>query len=127
MVGIEDFLLAAEQILGVGVERLVVVTKLSLAESALAAPFASFGGHDFYEQPVQRAAILASRIMRNHPLPDGDKRVALLMMDLYLEQEGFAFEAEPAEIDRTFRAVAGRQMTEEYFVVWLEAHTSRRA
>jgi death-on-curing protein len=67
MLGIEDFLLVAEAVLGIDANAIARVTKIPLAESALAAPFASFGGHDFYEHPIQRAAILASRIFRNHP------------------------------------------------------------
>lgn len=120
--GIEDFLLAAESVLGIDAERVARATKIPLAESALGAPFASFGGHDFYERPVQRGAVLASRIMRNHPLPDGNKRVALILMDLYLEQQGFRISASQRDVDRTFRAVAGRTMTEDHFVIWLESH-----
>lgn len=123
--GLEDLLLAAESVLGIDTGRLERVTKISLAESALAAPFASFGGQDFYEHPIQRAAVLASRIMRNHPLPDGNKRVALILMDLYLEQEGFQLKATAADVDRTLRAVAGRGMAEDDFVLWLQAQTSR--
>lgn len=123
MIGIEDFLLAAESVLEVDAARLARVTKIPLAESALAAPFATYGDHEFYEGPVQRAAILASRIMRNHPLPDGNKRVALLLMDLYLEEQGILLTATPTDIDRTFHAVAASQMTEDYFAIWLDAHT----
>ncbi|MFI5003583.1 MAG: type II toxin-antitoxin system death-on-curing family toxin [Solirubrobacterales bacterium] len=125
MVGLEDFLLAAEAVLHIDAHRLERATKISLAESALAAPFASFGGQDFYEHPLQRAAVLASRIMRNHPLPDGNKRVALILMDLYLEQEGFRLEAAAADIDRTLRAVAASEMTGDDFVIWLQARTAR--
>lgn len=125
MIGIEDFLLAAEAVLGIDTDRIERVTKISLAESALAAPFASFGGQDFYEHPIQRAAVLASRIMRNHPLPDGNKRVALILMDLYLEQEGFQLETTAADIDGTLRAVAAREMAENDFVIWLQAKTAR--
>lgn len=125
MFGPEDLLLAAEAVLGVDMHKLECATKLALAESALAAPFASCGGQDLYEHPIQRAAILASRIMRNHPLPDGNKRVALILMDLYLEQEGFRLEAAPPDIDRTLRAVAAREMTEDAFVSWLQAQTVR--
>jgi death on curing protein len=125
MLEIEAFLAAAEQVLGIDAHRLARVTKIELAESALAAPFASFGGHDFYGHPVQRAAILASRIIRNHPLPDGNKRVALLLMDLYLEEHGYRLTATPKEIDRMFRAVAARAQTEDYFVVWLGSRTER--
>jgi death-on-curing protein len=125
VVGLEDFLLAAEAVLHIDTHRLERITKISLAESALAAPFASFGGQDFYEHPIQRAAVLASRIMRNHPLPDGNKRVALILMDLYLEQEGFQLKATAADLDRTLRAVAAREMAEDEFVIWLKAQTAR--
>jgi death on curing protein len=124
MVALEDFLLVAEAVLEIDAERLQRVTKISLAESALAAPFASFGGQSFYEHPVQRATVLASRIMRNHPLPDGNKRVALVLMDLYLEQEGFVLVASASEIDLAFRVVAAREMAEDAFVAWLHRHTT---
>ena len=123
MFGIEDFLLAAEAVLDIEAARLVAVTKIPLAESALAAPFATFGGHDFYEHPVQRAAILASRIMRNHPLPDGNKRVALILMEMYVEQTGYRLTASQPEIDQVFRRVAGRDWTEDYFLLWLNSRT----
>jgi death on curing protein len=123
MFGIEDFLLAGEAVLGIEAVRLQHVTNIPLAESALAAPFATFGGHDFYEHPIQRTAVLASRIMRNHPLPDGNKRVALALTRLYLLEQGIRLTASPEDIDRTFRAVASRRMTEDYFTIWLGSRT----
>jgi death-on-curing protein len=120
-----DFLLAAEAALGIDAHALTRVTKVALAESALAAPYATFGGHDFYKHPIERAAILASRIVRNHPLPDGNKRVAFLLMVLDLEEHGYALTATPKEIDRVFRSLAARHMTEDYFTIWLTAHTER--
>ncbi len=125
MVEIEDFLLAAQAVLDVDAERLARVAKLPLAESALAAPFASYRRHDFYEHPIQRAAILASRIMRNHPLPDGNKRVALILTDLYLGEHGYTITASQPELARAFEKVASRAMTEDYFAIWLDAHTAR--
>ncbi len=123
MVEIALFLQVAERVLDIDADRLKNVTKIGSAESALAAPFASFGGHDFYGDPVQRAAILASRIMRNHPLPDGNKRVALILMEHYLEDQGLRCTASDAEVDRIFRAVAGSEMSEDYFHVWLISRT----
>lgn len=123
MLDIADFLLAAERALGIDAERLIPVTKIPLAESALAAPHATFGGHEFYPHPVQQAAILASRIMRNHPLPDGNKRVALLLSEVHLAEHGLKINATPEEINRTFRAVAAKRMTEDYFTIWMQAKT----
>jgi death on curing protein len=124
VVEIALFLQVAERILDIDADRLKNVTKIGSAESAIAAPFASFGGHDFYEHPVQRAAILASRIMRNHPLPDGNKRVALILMEHHLEDQGLRCTASDIEIDRVFRAVAASEMNEDYFHVWLLSRTA---
>ncbi len=126
VLGIGDFLLAAEAVLGIDAHALARVTKIPLAESALAAPHATFGGHDFYKHPIERAAILVSRILRNHPLPDGNRRVALVLMVLNLEENGYYLTATPQEIDRTFRSLAAKRMTEEYFTIWLDAHTEHR-
>lgn len=123
MLGLEDFLLIAESVLGIDTDRLIRATNIPLAESALAAPLASFEGHEFYKHPLRRATVLASRIMRNHPLPDGNKRVALLLMDLYLEERGYRLTASPQDIDRTFRAVAAKEMTEDDFLTWLRSRT----
>lgn len=125
VIPIGAFLLAAKQVLGIDAKRLRGATDIASAESALAAPFATFGGHDFYEHPIKRAAILASRIMRNHPLVDGNKRVALVLMDDYLRENGWELTASQIEIARIFRAVAGRTMTEDYFHAWLISHTQR--
>ena len=122
---IDDFLEAAEAVLGTDMESLRTVTKTPSAESALAAPFFGIGDHLMYEHPVQRAAILASRIMRNHPLPDGNKRVALVLMRVYLPQNVWRLAATPKEIDVMFRAVAAREHSEDYFISWACRHTER--
>jgi death-on-curing protein len=64
-----DFLLIAEVATGIPAEDLSHLPNLGLAESALAAPAASFGGVDFYPHLVDKAAVLCTRIARNHPLP----------------------------------------------------------
>jgi death-on-curing protein len=125
MYDLEQFLLVAEQVLGIDAERLERATRVSLAESALAAPFAGFAGHDVYDDPIERASVLASRIMRNHPLPDGNKRVALVLMRIYLHEHRWRLTAAPEDIDRVFRAVAGRRQSERDFCAWLASHVER--
>ncbi len=61
VLALEDLLLIAEDLLGIPAEEIARTTDLGLADSALHAPFARFGGHDFYEGFALRAAILASR------------------------------------------------------------------
>jgi death on curing protein len=44
---------------------------MALAESALHALFASFGGLEAYPTLMEQAAVLLEHLARNHPLPDG--------------------------------------------------------
>ncbi len=125
MVGLGDFLLAAEAVLGIDAERIARATRIPLAESALAAPFVSFEGRDLYPDPIERAAILASRIMRNHPLPDGNRRVALVLMDMYLDEHGLRLSATAEDVDRTFRALAAGRMPEADFARWVGGWVER--
>jgi death-on-curing protein len=37
---------------------------------------------------LDQAAVLIAHLARNHPLPDGNKRVALALMILFLERNG---------------------------------------
>ena len=83
-----DFLVIAEAVLGVPAEELARMVLVPSAESALAAPFATFGDVDFYPDPTERAAICCSRILRNHPFPDGNKRVGYECMREMLERDG---------------------------------------
>lgn len=116
-----DFLEVAAAVTG---EPLAVIerqTKIGLAESALAAPFASFDGEPFYTDPIERAAVLCSRIVRNHPLPDGNKRVAYLLMADLLERDGLDLDldAEQQTGAEAIMALAARTITEVEFVDWL--------
>lgn len=68
-----DYLLIAEAVTGIPAETLGRLPRLDLAESALHAPQAEFGGVEFYPDFVVKAAVLCSRLLRNHPLPDGTR------------------------------------------------------
>jgi death-on-curing protein len=92
------------------------------AESALAAPFASFAGVEFYEGLATKAAVLCSRLLRNHPLPDGNKRVAYLCMIELIRRNGREWRPVAPEMERAemVERLAARELTEDEFAVWLE-------
>jgi death on curing protein len=122
-----DFLVIAEHVLGVDAKALKLAAKLGAAESALAAPFMGFGDRLFYPDAAQRAAIVCSRIIRNHPLPDGNKRTGYLCMRLQLEGAGLTFAHPDDDQDKTadvIEALAASTLPEEAFVKWVTARTS---
>jgi death-on-curing protein len=65
-----DYLLIAEAVLGVPAEEIARWPGIGLAESALHAPAAGFGGVELYPDVIDKAAVLCTRLARNHPLPD---------------------------------------------------------
>ena len=88
---------------------------LGLAESALAAPFAGFGGEGAYPTLELKAAVLLERLVRNHPLPDGNKRTAFILMLTFLEHNGVAWSPPDVELDGQMveRVAAGEAELEE--------------
>jgi len=123
-IDLAEFLVIAERILGVDAKSLKSVAKLDAAESALAAPFMGFGDVLFYPDPAQRAAIVCSRIVRNHPLPDGNKRAGYLCMLIQLDRAGLTFTHPKGGQDETadvIEALAASELDEEAFVEWVEA------
>jgi death on curing protein len=121
--GIGDFLLIAEAVLGISAEQLAWITQIPQAESALAAPFANFGGVNFYPDPAQRAAICCSRVVRNHPLPDGNKRIAYECMREMLDRSRLAW-PRPTEdaplIAMVIEGLAASNVSEGDFVRWVQ-------
>ena len=121
---LEDYLLTAEAVLGVDATDLLPATKISLAESALFAPQANYFGVEHYPEPATKAAVLCVRIANNHALPDGNKRVALLLMLEFLDRNGLVWTPPPGgqdEIAEMIERVAGKEprLTEEEFVAWV--------
>jgi death-on-curing protein len=118
--GLDEFFLVAEAILGLPADRLIRATRIGLAESALAAPRATFGGVEFYPAPAVKAGILGARIIRNHPLPDGNKRVGLVLMLDFIERNGMKWKS-PSQDDiaDTIERLAAGEVSQEAFCAWV--------
>ena len=99
---------------------------LGLAESALHAPAATFGGVEFYPDLVTKARVLVVHLARNHPLPDGDKRVAYLAMIEFLASNGRRFQAADvgATIDMMVK-IAGSEVEPAEVEEWIRRQLHR--
>jgi death-on-curing protein len=115
-----DYLLIAETVLGVPAETIAGWPGIGLAESALSAPAMGFGGVEFYPEVIDKAAVLCVRLARNHPLPDGNKRVAYLALVEFLARNEVAWA--PPSVDETvamIEGVAAGRVTERELADWL--------
>jgi death-on-curing protein len=119
-----DYCEIAAEVLGLDPERVAELPNIGLADSALAAPRAGFGGHEAFPSLIEKAAVLVERLARNHPLPDGNKRAAFLAVWLFMELNGRPFTGEDADtdvpmMDRIAAGEAGQGEVE----AWLSART----
>jgi len=117
-----DYLLIAEAVLGVPAELIADFDRIGLADSALAAPQAGFGGVEAYPDFATKAAVLCWHLVKNHPLPDGNKRCAFLATVEFLECNGrtwIAASGDPDETDRVIRGIAGGEVGEAAFRDWI--------
>ena len=55
-----------------------------MLDSALNAPFQTFGGEDVYPSLQQKAARLCFGLVKNHPFVDGNKRIGAHVMLVFL-------------------------------------------
>ncbi|OII12038.1 type II toxin-antitoxin system death-on-curing family toxin [Curtobacterium sp. MCBA15_008] len=81
---IDEALHIARRTLGDG----VALRDVGLLEAAVARPAASVGGRDVYPTLVEKAAALVHSVVRNHALVDGDKRLGLMLLIVFLGVNG---------------------------------------
>jgi death on curing protein len=121
-----DYLLIAEEVLGVPAETIAGWPGIGLAESALSAPAMGFGEVEFYPDVIDKAAVLCVRMARNHPLPDGNKRVAYLALVEFLARNGI--EWAPPSVEKTvamIEGVAAGRISEPELADWIRATQQR--
>jgi death-on-curing protein len=124
---LDDYLSLAAEVLETSVERLRRFPRLHLADSALSAPFASFGGDDAYPSLLDQAAVLLVHLVQNHPLPDGNKRAGFLLTARFLDANGRCWKSEDVAQDAgTVERVAAGQASVADVRRWIEARTDAR-
>lgn len=90
-----DYLVIAAEVTGLDIDTVIKVVDVDLADSALHAPSAGFGGTDFSPDFVDKAAVLIVRLAKNHPLPDGNKRAAWVALRAFVDANGWTWDPKP--------------------------------
>lgn len=114
-----EALVVAEAVTGIDTTLLAKSGWVDLLDSALHAPQASFGGEEFYPDFVQKAAVLAVRIVRNHPLPDGNKRLAWGCLQMFIALNNHQLEVSDDDAVNQMLAVAAGDIDEDSMAEWL--------
>lgn len=123
-ISLPEFFWLAEQVTGIDAATLAQAGRTDLADSALRAGEAEFGGTGFYPGLAEKAAVLVCRLAWNHPLPDGNKRAAWASLIMFLDLNGARWRPGAPNVDDAEAAIvatAARDVDETWFADWLRA------
>lgn len=100
------------------------VRDAGLLSSAMARPqnLAAYGDRP---DAADLAAAYAFGLARNHPLLDGNKRTAFVVMELFLNLNGWALKADETECISTMLSLTAGDLAEKTLAAWLRSHLER--
>jgi len=118
----EELLLIAEATLGVPYDDLERTVCVFRAESALAAPFARLRGTDLHPDPVERATICATRVIRGRPFLFGNQEVGYECMREMVARtpdcRWMRQDEEARDVEATLKRLEVGTMGESEFLRW---------
>lgn len=93
-----------------------------LLESAVNAPFQSFGGYDVYPTIYEKAARLGFGLVQNHAFIDGNKRIAAHAVLVFLALNGIEINCTELELFELFMGLASSEVSYDELVSWIAEH-----
>lgn len=93
-----------------------------MLDSALNAPFQTFGGEDVYPSLQQKAARLCFGLVKDHPFVDGNKRIGAHVMLVFLSLNGIELQHSQAELSDVILQLAAGEIESEDLLHWILSH-----
>ena len=98
------------------------VRDVGLLESALESAYAGFGDMEFYPTVAEKGARLGYSLISDHAFIDGNKRVGMLCMLVFLELNGVSVNCTNDDIIRAGLDTAAGSMDYDALLRWVNAH-----
>jgi len=97
----------------------VGVRDMKLLDSALESVFATFDGKDLYPTKEEKGARLGFNLIKNHAFVDGNKRIGMHIMTLFLALNGIDMYHTEKELVNVGVAVGSGEMAYEQLLAWV--------
>ena len=94
----------------------------ALLDSAINAPFQKFGGDDLFPTVQQKAARLCFGIIKNHAFIDGNKRIGIHTMLVFLALNGIEISYTQKELYQTILDLASGKLELDSLTHWIIEH-----
>lgn len=95
------------------------VRDVALLNSALESAFATFDGQELYPTIEEKGARLGFSLISNHAFVDGNKRIGLLVLFVFLEVNGVPLRPTNEELIRVGLALAAGEMKYRELLDWI--------
>ncbi len=96
-----------------------------LLSSALAQPKMTAQKKFLHRTLFDKAAAYGFHMCRNHPFVDGNKRIAFVLMDIFLQENGWELQASEEEAYETMIRLASGNLAKNDLSAWLKAHSAK--
>ncbi len=93
-----------------------------LLDSSLESPFQSFSGTELYPSVQAKAARLCYGLVKNHPMLDGNKRIGVHTMLVFLSVNGHELTYTQKELSDLILDVANGEKGYEDILEWILEH-----
>ena len=97
----------------------------NLLDSALAQPKVTVGGKFAHKTLFDKAAAYGFHVCRNNPVVDGNKRVAFVLMDIFLQKNGWEITASEEQAYSVMMLLASSKLSKTQLSRWLKEHSSK--
>ncbi len=96
----------------------------NLLESALEQPKVTYQGEYLHDSLLKMAAAYGYHLCNNHPFIDGNKRIAFVAMDTFLQKNDLEITAFEKEAYKMMIQVSSGQLSKKELTLWLENNTN---
>jgi len=96
--------------------------RISELEAALGRPQQQYSYSDAAPSMESLAAAYGYSLARNHCFADGNKRIALAVIDVFLQMNGRELTAQEVDAAGIIQSVAAGELTEEQLAAWISEH-----
>ncbi|MBQ9716929.1 MAG: type II toxin-antitoxin system death-on-curing family toxin [Clostridia bacterium] len=95
------------------------VRDLDLLDSALESAFQTFDGAELYPTKEEKGARIGYSLVANHAFVDGNKRIGVYVMLIFLEVNGIRLHPSVEDVARVGLALASGTMGYEELLEWI--------
>lgn len=95
---------------------------INLLDSALNSAYATFDGKDLVHTIEEKAAKIGYALISNHAFVDGNKRIGMYIMLIFLEVNGIELEITDADIIQMGLGVASGALGYGELIRWIFSH-----